>query len=166
MEKLKLFLNSPGLFSSFLPRLPHSRTLEIRMRICFWHRDLLLLGQGLRLLEIWRFAWWSFTSLRCRISELARAAILLCPAHPRGTEGVTEPPSRPTTQDDGQRWATKHSQENINKIKVSWGWSLLWMLKFSGGLLVSCFRSRSVMPVSDHECDSELLSESCCCWKS
>lgn len=40
------------------------------------------------------------------------------------------------------------------------------MLKLLVGLLVLCFRSHSDMPVLDLECDSELLSESCCCWKS
>lgn len=87
-----------GLFSSFLPRLPQSRTLEMRMRICFWQSDLLLLGQGLRLLEICRLALGSLTSLLCRISELARAAILLCPAHPWGAEGVSGLPTCPITQ--------------------------------------------------------------------
>lgn len=61
------------------------------MRICFWQSDLLLLGQGLRLLETCRLAWGSLTSLRCRISELARAAILPCPAH-------SGPPTCPITQ--------------------------------------------------------------------
>lgn len=93
--------NSPGLFSSFLPRLPQSRTLEMRMRICFWQSDLLLLGQGLRLLEICRLALGSLTSLRCRISELARAAILLCPAHPWGAKGVSGLPTSLITQDHG-----------------------------------------------------------------
>lgn len=71
------------------------------MRICFWQSDLLLLGQGLRLVEICRLAWGSLTSLRCRISELARAAILLCPAHPLGAEGVNGPPTCPITQGHG-----------------------------------------------------------------
>ena len=55
------------------------------MRICFWHSDLLLLGQGLRLLAICRFACGSLTSRRCRMSELARAAILFmaAPRHRR-----------------------------------------------------------------------------------
>lgn len=75
------------------------------------------------------------------------------------------------------RWATqaprmmdrngqqKHSQKDTNQRNVSRGWRLLLMLKLSVGLLVSCFRSHSDMPASDLECDSELLSESCCCWK-
>lgn len=105
-------LNSPGLFSIFLPRLPHSRTFDINMRICFWQSDLLLFGQGLRLLAICRFAWGSLTSLRWRIRELARAAIfpaltLLPPHQPMsarwrpGVGGYRGPPPCPLTQGDG-----------------------------------------------------------------
>lgn len=65
----------PGLLSVLPLRPPHSRTLEMRTRICFWHRDLLLLGHGLRLLAIGRLAWSSFTARFCLIRELARAAI-------------------------------------------------------------------------------------------
>lgn len=67
--------DSPGLFSFRLFRPPHSRTLEIRTRICFWHKDLLLLGQGLRLLATGRLAWSSLTARFCLMRELARAAI-------------------------------------------------------------------------------------------
>lgn len=104
--------NSPGLFSNFLPRVPQSRTLEIRMRICFWQSDLLLLGQGLRLLGIWRLAWGSLTSLRCRISELARAAILLCPAHPWCAEGVSGLPTSSFTQGHGEEEQTRADVKN------------------------------------------------------
>lgn len=65
----------PGLLSFRPFRLPHSRTLDIRTRICFWHRDLLLLGLGLRLLAIGLLAWSSLTARFCRMRELARAAI-------------------------------------------------------------------------------------------
>ena len=76
------------------------------MRICFWHSDLLLLGQGLRLLAICRFACGSLTSRRCRMSELARAAILLAPQVQRvrrrtGVGGFRGPPPCPLTQGDG-----------------------------------------------------------------
>lgn len=105
-------VNSPGLFSIFLPRLPHSRTFDINMRICFWQSDLLLFGQGLRLLAICRFACGSLTSLRWRIRELARAAIfpaltLLPPHQPLaarwrpGVGGYRGPPPCPLTQGDG-----------------------------------------------------------------
>lgn len=108
----RTFGNSPGLFSIFLPRLPHSRTFDINIRICFWQSDLLLFGQGLRLLAIGRFAWGSLTSLRWRIRELARAAIFpaltLQPPHQRlaarwrpGVGGYRGPPPCPLTQGDG-----------------------------------------------------------------
>lgn len=82
------------------------------MRICFWHSDLLLFGQGLRLLAICRFAWGSLTSLRWRIRELARAAIFpaltLPPPHQPlaarwrpGVGGYRGPPPCPLTQGDG-----------------------------------------------------------------
>lgn len=67
--------DSPGLFSFRLFRPPHSRTLEIRTRICFWHRDLLLLGQGFLLLATGRFCLSSLTARFCLMRELARAAI-------------------------------------------------------------------------------------------
>lgn len=67
--------DSPGLLSFRPFRPPHSRTLEIRTRICFWHKDLLLLGQGLRLLVTGRLAWSSLTARFCLMRELARAAI-------------------------------------------------------------------------------------------
>lgn len=67
--------DSPGLFSFRLFRTPHSRTLEISTRICFWHKDLLLLGQGLRLLATGRLPWSSLTARFCLMRELARAAI-------------------------------------------------------------------------------------------
>lgn len=108
----KTFGNSPGLFSIFLPRLPHSRTFDINIRICFWQSDLLLFGQGLRLLAICRFAWGSLTSLRWRMRELARAAIFLAlnlppPHRPLaaqwrpGVGGYRGPPPCPLTQGDG-----------------------------------------------------------------
>lgn len=104
--------NSPGLFSIFLPRLPHSRTFDINMRICFWQSDLLLFGHGFRLLAICRFAWGSLTSLRWRMRELARAAIFpaltLPPPHQPlaarwrpGVGGYRGPPPCPLTQGDG-----------------------------------------------------------------
>ncbi|KAK5848585.1 hypothetical protein PBY51_006185 [Eleginops maclovinus] len=82
------------------------------MRICFWQSDLLLFGQGLRLLAICRFAWGSLTSLRWRIRELARAAIFpvltLHPPHQPLTArwrpsvgGYRGPPPCPLTQGDG-----------------------------------------------------------------
>lgn len=70
-----ILVDSPGLLSFRPFRPPHSRTLEIRTRICFWHRDLLLLGQGLRLLATGRLAWSSLTARFCLMRELARAAI-------------------------------------------------------------------------------------------
>lgn len=105
--------NSPGLFSIFRPRLPHSRTFDINMRICFWQSDLLLFGHGLRLLAICRLAWGSLTSLRWRMRELARAAIFPAPTLPRphrqplaarwspGVGGYRGPPPCPLTQGDG-----------------------------------------------------------------
>lgn len=103
---------SPGLFSIFLPRLPHNRTFDINMRICFWQSDLLLFGQGFRLLAIWRFAWGSLTSRRWRMRELAKAAIFpeltLRPPHEPpaalwrpGVGGYRGPPPCPLTQGDG-----------------------------------------------------------------
>lgn len=82
------------------------------MRICFWQSDLLLFGQGLRLLAICRFAWGSLTSLRWRMRELARAAIFpaltLPPPHQPlaarwrpGVGGYRGPPPCPLTQGDG-----------------------------------------------------------------
>lgn len=82
------------------------------MRICFWQSDLLLFGQGLRLLAICRFAWGSLTSLRWRMRELARAAIfpaltLPLPHQPLaarwlpGVGGYRGPPPCPLTQGDG-----------------------------------------------------------------
>lgn len=108
----KANINSPGLFSIFLPRLPHSRTFDINIRICFWQRDLLLFGQGLRLLATCRFAWGSLTSLRWRIRELARAAIFPALTLPPpqqslaarwrpGVGGYRGPPPCPLTQGDG-----------------------------------------------------------------
>lgn len=67
--------DSPGLFSFRPFRPPHSRTLEIRTKICFWHRDLLLLGQGFLLLATGRFCPSSLTARFCLMRELARAAI-------------------------------------------------------------------------------------------
>lgn len=99
--------DSPGLFSIFRPRLPHSRTFDINIRICFWQSDLLLFGHGLRLLAICRLAWGSLTSLRWRIRELARAAIFPAPTLPRphrrspGVGGYRGPPPCPLTQGDG-----------------------------------------------------------------
>lgn len=103
----KTFDDSPGLFSIFLPRLPHSRTLDISISICFWQSDLLLLGHGLRLLAICRLAWGSFTSLRWRMRELARAAIFLAPHQSvaarwrPGVGGYRGPPPCQLTQGDG-----------------------------------------------------------------
>ena len=54
----------------------------MRTKICFWHRDLLLLGQGLRLLATGRLAGSSFTARFCLMRELARAAIFP-PSHLR-----------------------------------------------------------------------------------
>ncbi|KAK9524553.1 hypothetical protein VZT92_016936 [Zoarces viviparus] len=82
------------------------------MRICFWQSDLLLFGQGLRLVAICLFAWGSLTSLRWRIRELARAAIfpaltLPAPHQPLaarrrpGVGGYRGPPPCPLTQGDG-----------------------------------------------------------------
>ncbi|MEQ2181916.1 hypothetical protein GOODEAATRI_016556 [Goodea atripinnis] len=85
------------------------RTFDINMRICFWQSDLLLFGQGLRLLAICRFAWGSLTSLRWRMRELARAAIFPAPSlilphrplaarwHPgvQGFHGPPPPPAHP-----------------------------------------------------------------------
>lgn len=82
------------------------------MRICFWQRDLLLFGQGFRLLATCRFAWGSLTSLRWRIRELARAAIFQAPTSPAphqplaarwrpGVGGYSGPPPCPLTQGDG-----------------------------------------------------------------
>lgn len=85
--------NSPGLFSLRPFRPPHSRTLDINTRICFWHKDLLLLGQGLRLLATGRLAWSSFTARFCLMRELARAAIF-CPPHTFG-RGVSSFPVLP-----------------------------------------------------------------------
>lgn len=67
--------DSPGLFSFRPFRPPHSLTLEIRTKICFWHRDLLLLGQGFLLLATGRFCLSSLTARFCLMRELARAAI-------------------------------------------------------------------------------------------
>lgn len=72
----------PGLLSVLPLRPPHSRTLEMRTRICFWQSDLLLFGHGLRLLAIGRLAWSSLTARFCLMSELARAAIFP-PSHSR-----------------------------------------------------------------------------------
>lgn len=82
------------------------------MRICFWQSDLLLFGQGLRLLATCRFAWGSLTSLRWRIRELARAAIFPALAlpppwrsqaalHCPNVGGYRGPPPCPLTQGDG-----------------------------------------------------------------
>lgn len=82
------------------------------MSICFWQSDLLLFGQGLRLLAICRFACGSLTSLRWRMRELARAAIFpaltLPPPHQPlaarwrpGVGGYRGPPPCPLTQGDG-----------------------------------------------------------------
>jgi len=72
-EKFKI--NLPGLFSVLPLRPPHNRTFDMRTRICFWQRDLLLLGHGLRLLAIGRLAWSSLTARFCLMRELASAAI-------------------------------------------------------------------------------------------
>lgn len=85
--------HSPGLFSFRPFRPPHSRTLEIRTRICFWHRDLLLFGQGLRLLATGRLAWSSLTARFCLMRELARAAIFP-PSH-LWEGGIFRPSSPP-----------------------------------------------------------------------
>lgn len=68
-------MNLPGLLSVLPLRPPHNRTFDMRTRICFWQRDLLLLGHGLRLLAIGRLAWSSLTARFCLMRELARAAI-------------------------------------------------------------------------------------------
>lgn len=67
--------HSPGFFSFRPFRPPHSRTFDINTRICFWHRDLLLLGLGLRLLTTGRLVGSSLTARFCLMRELARAAI-------------------------------------------------------------------------------------------
>lgn len=74
-QNRKLQINLPGLLSVLPLRPPHNRTFDIRTRICFWQRDLLLLGHGLRLLAIGRLAWSSLTARFCLMRELARAAI-------------------------------------------------------------------------------------------
>lgn len=125
----KAHVSSPGLFSSFRPRLPHNRTFDINMRICFWQSDLLLFGQGLRLLAICRFAWGSLTSLRWRMRELARAAIFpaltLPPPHQPlaarwrpGVGGYRGPPPCPLTQGDGAPL-----REGCRAEEAAWGWT-------------------------------------------
>lgn len=105
--------DSPGRFW-VRPLWPlHSRTLEISTRICFWHSDLLLLGQGRRLLLTGRFACSSFTARFCRIRELASAAIF--PLSAGGSPQRLGYPPWPGLPEESERGSREESRPSVRR---------------------------------------------------
>lgn len=86
--------HSPRPRSGRAGRPPHSRTLESRMRSCFWQRDLVPRGHTRRCADTGRLPPGSRTSRFCRIRLLASAAMAPWEETP------------PNQQAPGARWAS------------------------------------------------------------
>lgn len=118
-----------------------------------------------RVCACWRSAgWFAGPSLPCAAGSGSWQGQPSCCA--RLTLGarrasMSRKPAQPPRMMDrgGQQSTAKNTEMKKSLLRVE-------VVKVLGGLRVSCFRSRSDTPVLVSECDSELLSESCCCWKS
>lgn len=100
--------HSPGPRSGRMDRPPHSRTLDSRMRSCFWQRDLVPRGHTRRCADTGRLPPGSRTSRFCRIRLLASAAMA-----PR-----EEAP--PNQQAPGARWAPPEEPSHQGMLLTLW----------------------------------------------